>query len=208
MRSKNCSKTEKAVNPSVADLLEASGRDQIATYGEPANTNLRADDLEIGVTFFPTYAAQSKRFETMTLGELRDKILTTTAKDKAHLPWLKLARFAEERTNKNSLRSNNNTLGITGVETDYDQGKISFEQACSILADAGIHALVYTSASHKPDYPKWRILAPASKELPPAERLKLVELPQWPVRRCLRRRQLHPLSKLLLRRRRRRTPSR
>lgn len=45
------------------------------------------------VTFFNNHSAQTKTEETMTLSALADLIRTTSAPQKAGLPWLKLARF-------------------------------------------------------------------------------------------------------------------
>ena len=134
------------------------------------NTTLKL----IHVTFFPSFAAQSLKTEEMTLEDIRDLILKTSAKTKEELPWLKLARFGNKRSKNNSFRYNANVETITGIELDYDAKKVSFEQAVATARDARVRTLLYTSGSYTSATPKWRVLCPTSKELPPAERAKLV----------------------------------
>lgn len=127
------------------------------------------------VTFFRDAAAKRLTIEQMTLQELRAKILATTAAEKSALPWLKLARFGDNRAPGScSLRHNANVAAISGAECDYDGGKGSLDAAVRILKQVGVRALIYTSPSHTVAKPRWRILAPASKELPPQRRAQLV----------------------------------
>ncbi len=93
---------------------------------------------------------------------------------KSLCPWIKLARFGGLRSKKNSLRTNANIVEITGVEGDYDGEKIQPEEAVSQLERAGIRALVYTSPSHKPDAPRWRVLAPLSRPMSPTDRTRML----------------------------------
>ena len=110
----------------------------------------------------------------MTLPALRERILKTSAGAKERLPWLKLAKFGSKRSNKGSLRHNDNVIEISGVEVDYDGEVVTLGEAVRILKKVGLRALVYTSPSHTVAKPRWRILAPTSRELPPEERTKLV----------------------------------
>ena len=119
------------------------------------------------VTFFPTYGAQSKTEERLSLIELRDKIQNTSAASKDKLPWLKLCVFGDRRTDKNSLRSNANTEALGGIELDYDDKQMSFETAIDTLKRAKLMALVYTSARYQPETPKWRLLLPLSRLIAP-----------------------------------------
>jgi Primase C terminal 2 (PriCT-2) len=128
----------------------------------------------VNVTFFPSQAAQSMRSESMTLPELCDRIQTTNKRSKAALPWLKLASFGEQRTDKNCLRHNANVLEITGVEADYDREQMTLDEAIAIAKKAKLSALFYTSASYTEETPRWRVLLPTSKPLPPTEHTKLV----------------------------------
>ncbi|HEY8613244.1 MAG TPA: hypothetical protein VIL69_18420 [Roseomonas sp.] len=131
-------------------------------------------DRPFAVTLFRDYVAASKREEWVTLRCLADRVTSTTAARKDQLPWLKLARFGESRTDKNSLRHDANVLAITGAEADYDGEQVSFEHAVEIATKADLLCLVYTSPSHASAKPCWRVLCPTSQELPPGERSKLL----------------------------------
>lgn len=126
------------------------------------------------LTIFRAASADAKEDRRFTLEELTALIIETTAPTKAALPWLKLARFGDQRTKRGSLRHNANVLGITGIEADYDGEEIAFEVAVEKMAGAGIRSLLYTSPSHTEDTPRWRVLCPTSKELPPEARGQLV----------------------------------
>lgn len=90
--------------------------------------------------------------------------------EKKACPWIKLAQFGGVRTLKNSLRHDANVIGITGVEGDYDGEKVSVDDAVRMLEAHQLRAVVYTSPSHQPHRPRWRVLAPLSKQYPPAAR--------------------------------------
>src|SRR5262249_10183441 len=128
----------------------------------------------VTVTFFPDQSAQSMRVKTIPLSKLCTLVRKTTKKRKALLPWLKFAVFGQKRTEKNCLRHNDNVVAISGREADYDQGKIKFADAVALVRKVGLQALLYTSASYTDAKPKWRIVLPTSKQLPPDERAKLV----------------------------------
>jgi hypothetical protein len=49
-----------------------------------------------------------------------------------------------------------------------------FEEATKIVKAAGLTALLYTSPSHTEEKPRWRVLCPTSRDLPPEERAKLM----------------------------------
>lgn len=109
-----------------------------------------------------------------TMRALMVRIVTTAAPAKDKLPLLKLARFGDQRTDKGSLRHNDNVLTISGVEADYDGERVSFDRTVEIARQAGLRCLVYTSPSHAPEKPRWRVLAPLSQETLPADRYGLV----------------------------------
>jgi hypothetical protein len=112
------------------------------------------------VTFFSDASAKKLKARDMSLEQLRDLILKTSAAAKADLPWLKLATFGEKRSDKGSLRHNANVLSISGIEGDYDGEVMSFEEAAKILEAERLSALLYTSPSHTEDKPRWRVLCP------------------------------------------------
>ena len=131
-------------------------------------------DTEISLTIFIDVAAKSKIEVAWSACDLVDQIETVSAGTKAELPLLKLAGFGEKRSRTGSLRTNGNLAAITGVEVEYDGGVIGFDAAVRILREAGLGAIVYTTSSHSPDKPRWRILLCCSAALPPSDRAKLV----------------------------------
>ena len=128
----------------------------------------------LAVTFFKSYAASEKVEQAVTIEALADRIRKTTAREKKALPWLKLARFGEARTENRSLRHDANVLTISGIEVDYDDEKISIDTALNKLTQTGLSAILYTSPSHTDAAPRWRVLCPTSIELPPDKRKHLI----------------------------------
>jgi hypothetical protein len=102
------------------------------------------------------------------------------AKGKLSAPLLKLATFGDKPSENASLRHTDNLLSVSGVEADYDEGVMSMEEATTLLEKAGIRAVLYSSWGdgliEPPKYlggPRWRVLAPFSRELKPEERTKM-----------------------------------
>jgi hypothetical protein len=124
----------------------------------------------VTVTFFENSAAKRKREEQCTIADLAGRIKAATAATKARLPWLKLARFGDRATDEGCLRNDANLVAISGLEGDYDGRVVALAAARELLEKNGILAIVYTSPSHRPDAPRWRVLCPFGKELPPSER--------------------------------------
>lgn len=128
----------------------------------------------ITVTFFRNAAARSLTKKELTLDELGQRIRETSDSEKASLPWLKLAVFGNLRSGKESLRHDENVQEISGIELDYDDKRISFDDTIAALRRANLLALLYTSPSHASAAPKWRVLCPTSRRLPPGDRVALV----------------------------------
>jgi hypothetical protein len=126
------------------------------------------------ITIFADWYAQALIEVEPTLAELAMEIRRNDAEVREGLPWLKLARFGDQRSAAGSLRHDGNVVAITGVETDYDGEQLAFAAAEEIVKQAQLTAILYTSPSHRDDKPRWRILAPTSQELPADERTKLV----------------------------------
>jgi hypothetical protein len=126
------------------------------------------------VTFFDHRSAKFKREMQLTLHELREMIEAQTAERKDLLPWIKFAVFGERRTKENSLRCDANVNWVTGCEADYDGEQISIDRAKDIIDKAGVDALIYTSPSHLPDKPRWRIVCPFSERQRPERRAQMV----------------------------------
>ena len=156
-------------------FMEAAGfGDDYCDDEPPARAAESGLDAPFAVTTFKDFAAATKHEQNWTLRTLAPRILAVTANKKASLPWLKLARFGDIRTDKNSLRHDGNVLAITGIEADYDAERMPVAEAVEKLEKAGILGMIYTSPSHTEDAPRWRVLCPTSTELPPDRREKLM----------------------------------
>jgi hypothetical protein len=119
------------------------------------------------ITGFPDEKCRTKSESRVSLNDVRDRVKAARAPSKAGLPWLKLARFSEMPTEKGCLRHNAGVLAITGIEADYDGELVSIEEAAEKLRQAEVEALLYTSASHTPAKPRWRVLCLfASENIP------------------------------------------
>ena len=111
--------------------FDAGAADAQAKTGEPEDG---AGNAAVHVTFFKDYAAQRHTTEKLTLPQLQERVLNASARAKDKLPWLKLATFGSNRTGKGSLRHDANVLEINGIELDYDDEKIAFNDAAKVLA--------------------------------------------------------------------------
>ena len=125
-------------------------------------------------TIFPDrYALQAYR-QHATLEEIAALIAETVRPSKNKLPLIKLAVFGTKPSPEGCLRHDANVQQITGLEGDYDGEKIGRDEAVAIAKAAGLRALLYTSPSHSPAKPRWRILCPSSAPLVPERRDKLM----------------------------------
>lgn len=95
---------------------------------------------------------------------------------KGSCPLLKLATFGEVRSAKGGLRTDKNLLSISGIEGDYDGEAVSPAEAAARLTAVSADACIYTTASHTPEKPRWRVVAPLSHPHEPHEHEGLVAL--------------------------------
>lgn len=93
---------------------------------------------------------------------------------KEQCPWIKLATFGDKRSDKGSLRTNENTKAVYGVEGDYDRGIVTIEEAITLLEKHDIKAAVYPTPSWTAEKPRWRVLCPLAQQHLPGEREGLV----------------------------------
>lgn len=135
----------------------------------------KSDGPRSHITFFKDKYAKTKTEADLCLEEMAYLILNSTAPTKAELPWLKMATFGQKRTTEKSLRHDANVLNITGTELDYDREQIGYDAVLGALQELSITAILHTSASSKPDKPRWRIVAPTSRPLPPTMRKPLTQ---------------------------------
>ncbi len=135
---------------------------------------MSALNTKILVTVFKDVGAKSKKEHSWSMLDLIEAIEKTEAPEKRQLPLLKLATFGTDRTDKGSLRHDLNVMTVSGCEGDYDAEQMRPNEAAKLLKKAGIASIVYTSASHTPEKPRWRVIAPFSDELLPEQRVKMV----------------------------------
>jgi hypothetical protein len=128
----------------------------------------------VRITVFPSTTGMQKQTEFISLADFVTRIPGTVAPRKDALPLLKIAAFGEKRSSKKSFRHDANVLECSGVELDYDGEALPLEVAAKILRDERLFAIIYTSPSYTLEKPRWRILAPFGKPLPPAERARMV----------------------------------
>jgi Primase C terminal 2 (PriCT-2) len=128
----------------------------------------------VWITRFEDETAQTMSKAELSMPALRDHILDENAKSKKATPWLKMAKFGDDLSAKGCLRHDVNVIAITGIECDYDDEAISFDEAVEVMRGARVRCLLYTSASHSLETPRWRILAPLSKHYPPGSRASMV----------------------------------
>ena len=141
--------------------------------------NFQALGVPLKLTRFPTRGAYQKKELTLSLADLATWIMDQRAASKDALPWLKMATFGTKRRpgkdgKGRCLRWNENVETVTGLEADYDKGQMTPEAARDALEAAGVAGLVYTTPSHSPEKPRWRVLAPFSGPLPPDAREDLM----------------------------------
>ena len=131
--------------------------------------------ITLVVTTFTDVQARVSKPLNLTWGQVTEKLTNVNQRDrKSDCPLLKLAAFGDEATEKGSLRHDANVLQVYGIEGDYDAGAIGVDEAAERLNTAGVEAFIYTTASHTPQKPRWRVLAPLSKPCEPSERRRFV----------------------------------
>ena len=124
-------------------------------------------------TVFPDKHAYANR--EVTIDALAAKLADPAEKAaKDDCPLFSLAKFGDKRTEKNCLRSDDNVLSITGITGDCDGEQMPIEHARDALGIYGIKATLYTSPSHRPDAPRWRVVCPLSKEMDKSEHGRLM----------------------------------
>ena len=123
------------------------------------------------ISYFDNPRALNIDEQVMTWGELRVDLLNPpTYPSKTECPLIKLARFGNVPSPKGSLRYNENMLRVSGIEGDYDDGRVSVQSVVAMLTLAGIECVVVSTASHTEASPRWRIFAPLNLDHPPSAR--------------------------------------
>jgi Protein of unknown function (DUF3987) len=132
-------------------------------------------DIEMRITSFSDVTGSRRGTTWMSLGQFAAAAIAQAhAPNKASLPLMKLAAFGERRSTKGSLRHDRNVLEVGGCELDYDGEELSLDQAEAILRTAKMPGIIYSSPSHTPAKPRFRIVVPFSIPRPPEWRAKMV----------------------------------
>lgn len=122
----------------------------------------------IRASFFRGLKLTTPRVEAVSLDDIAQRIREATSETKDGLPMLKLA-VMEGGAKREHVKS------LTGAMADYDAGDVSAEDAANLLREAGVAALVYTSPNSTAEAPRWRVLAPYSREVDPVEHQELTD---------------------------------
>ena len=129
----------------------------------------------VTVTYFSDYAAALLREERVALPDLARQVQTMVAPEKARLALVEAGpvrrqaqrqQFAETRRQRarHHRQSRPTTTARRSASTT----------AVETAEQGGLGCIIYTSPSHTPDKPRWRVLCPLSRELPPEDRYRLV----------------------------------
>lgn len=170
-------------NASRAATQAGVQRDDIRGYVEAKYNADLADllgpisplDRRLTLTQFADATSKRQTPKSVTLRQFARIITATRAPTKAALPWLKLAAFGNVPTPKGALRHDANLISVEGVEGDYDGGVVTVSEAVERLRAADLAGIVYTTPSHSPEAPRWRVLCPTSSPLSPDSRDALCE---------------------------------
>lgn len=138
---------------------------------------VQPDTLLVTYTLFPDVwpTEKTERADTpweSLVARIKD---AATYIDKAHCPLISMAEYGDEIDKHHKcLRYAENVRRIFGVEIDYDGQIVRLAEAAKLLQDARIKSVLYTSPSHKPDAPRWRVLLPLSEPAIPEKRAEYV----------------------------------
>ncbi len=139
--------------------------------------SVKQPSLQIKFSIFPDRFGKKIEACSKTWDELAEMLSDPTEHDsKSSCPLIKLGVFGNKHTAKGSLRSNDNLIEIFGIECDYDGGLVTIAEAARKLDAACVEAFLYTTPSHTPEKPRWRVFVPLSKGYPPSERPRFVAL--------------------------------
>lgn len=122
-------------------------------------------------SFFASVKSNEARKESLTFEQLY-RVLTSEKlyANKTSCPLWKGAAFANDtKVEGSSIVEHSIVIG------DYDGEQVPFADAVSRLEQLGITGCVYTTASHTPETPRWRVAVPLSRPVTPNEFEALVD---------------------------------
>ena len=133
-------------------------------------------DPIITYTLFPDVTPRKKveRADVPWSELVANIVNAATYINKAHCPLISLAEYGEQLSDRDCIRHAGNVRRIFGVEFDYDGEQMPPDEAAALLANAHIECVLYTSPSHTPERPRWRVLFPLSEPALPDQRATFV----------------------------------
>jgi hypothetical protein len=118
-------------------------------------------------TVFPNLQAREAKTYQLHWGEVCHFLTqdNTEATTKKELPLVVGGVFGTTPTDHGALRSDTNLKSLSIPLVDYDEGKISMEEAAAVFREAGIAAFVFPTPSWTKEKPKWRAALPLEKDI-------------------------------------------
>lgn len=137
-----------------------------------------ASDAELTYSVVPSVTAtHTIERRTNTWPELIAKLSNPREYPrKDAMPLITFATFGDKPNAKGSLRHNGNVINLYGLVGDYDAGLITLAEAAARLNTTGIEAVLYSTPSHTPDNPRWRVVAPFSEKQLPSRHAHFMDL--------------------------------
>lgn len=127
---------------------------------------------ELAHTSFVGTKTTNGKFQRCTWAALASALADpTTYPTKAACALMRFGTFAG-----NSRASGSKLLSLDVLQVDYDAGLVSVAEAAERLRRAGVRALIYTTPSHQPERPRWRIVAPLAASITEDRHEALVDL--------------------------------
>jgi hypothetical protein len=130
---------------------------------------LRGAASPIAVTFWPDLACSVGAFEVVSIHDFRARVTAASAATKSALPSFSAARFGDTRSAAGSLRHGSNLLQCTAVCGDHDAATLTPTEAADRLRTARLVGFIYSTPSHRPGKPRWRVVVPLSQPCAPAD---------------------------------------
>lgn len=83
-------------------------------------------------------------------------------------PLFQFADLGEQRSKRGSLRNRDNVLRLHAIVGDYDGGLVPMRDAVAIARAHDLRAAFYTTPSHTPHAPRWRVIADLGQTIAPS----------------------------------------
>lgn len=146
-------------------------------------TIITKHDIPLQYTYFESVTSNVLQLRRTTWQKLCYLLsMPKRFEHKESAPLIKLAVFKEDRVTQalaadgyRSPRCAVNIDYLTGVEGDYDAGEMDLFEAATLLEAAKIECFLHTTPSHRPEAPRWRVLAPVDGTAPLDQRRALLD---------------------------------